>query len=191
MQVQDALYWLSRSHARVQIVSTFKQPATAKQLSRVVRLTNDACSDALLDMAAHGLVSCLNSRATKSRIYWLTRFGARCQRELRIAFNLPSLSHDLPCVDWDLYGWVCFSHRSAIIRILKEPLQPATIKRRARSAFPGLRMSANNVRDVIRLFKARGIVAAVRVRKKKHLRYELTPVGRELQQLLLKAEALR
>ena len=76
----------------------------------------------------------------------------------------------------------------AIIKAMKEPLQPATIKRRARSLDPNLRMSANNVRDVIRLLLDRGIVRRVEIKKKRHPRYELTELGRVIQELLLRAE---
>jgi len=93
-------------------------------------------------------------------------------------------------VDWNLLGWVCYRHRAAILKTLSEPLQPSAIKRRARARDPTLRMSANNVRDVIRLFKQRGIVQPVYLRKKKHPRYELTDVGKTLRQLLGQAESV-
>jgi predicted DNA-binding transcriptional regulator len=71
---------------------------------------------------------------------------------------------------------------------MDEPLQPAAIKRRARRHDPEIRMSANNVRDVIQVFLRRGIVTSVLERGKTHPRYELTETGRQLQQLLLRAE---
>ena len=86
---------------------------------------------------------------------------------------------------------MCFTHRAAIVRALNEPLQPATIKRRARARQPQLRMSANNVRDIIHLLAAWGVVRPVQVRRKAHLRYELTKNGRAIQQLLEQAEVLR
>ncbi len=49
-------------------------------------------------------------------------------------------------------------------------------------------MSANNVRDVMRLFLAHDIVRPVRIRRKAHLHYELTETGQKLRQLLLAAE---
>ena len=52
---------------------------------------------------------------------------------------------------------VCFSHRAAVIQALDRAMQPAAIKRKAKSQNPDLKMSANNVRDVIKLFLQRGI----------------------------------
>jgi hypothetical protein len=94
----------------------------------------------------------------------------------------------MPQIDWTLFGWVCFSHRAAVLKALTMPLQPATIKRRARSQVPGLRMSANNVRDVIRLFLEKGIVRPVHLRKRTFPAYEPTATGQALRELLFRAE---
>lgn len=120
----------------------------------------------------------------------MTDTGQKCQRRLLKENGQHSLVYDFPNVDWQLYGWVCYSHRAAIIKALVEPMQPATIKRKAKSQDPGLRMSANNVRDVIRLFLSRGIVQAIRFRKKVHPCYELTELGKKLQNLLLEAGSI-
>lgn len=53
---------------------------------------------------------------------------------------------------------------------------------------PLIRMSANNVRDIIRLFLKRGIVQSVAVSGIRHPNYQLTPKGIQLQELLLRAE---
>ena len=113
--------------------------------------------------------------------------GKHCQKELLKGNGRHGLVYDFPTVDWELYGWVCFRHRAAIIRALTEPLQPAAIKRRAKLRFPNLTMSANNARDIIKLFLQRGIVEPVKNRKKAHLKYELTELGEKLQNLLMKA----
>ena len=68
-------------------------------------------------------------------------------------------------------------------------MQPTTIKRRAKQQDQKIKMSANNVRDVIRLFLQKEIVKPVKVRKKAHLRYELTESGKQLRQLLAQAKA--
>lgn len=61
---------------------------------------------------------------------------------------------------------------------MTEPMQPATIRRMACRRFPELRMSANNVRDVIKLFQERGLVERVPGRRKRsHPRYVLSEVG--------------
>jgi len=164
---------------------------TAKQLSKHIELSPNACSYVLWELSLYGLLTCLNPGAPRSRLYWVTELGARCQRRLRRDCRLPELLHDFPIVDWNLYGWVCFSHRSAIIKALTEPLQPATIKRRAVQQDSQINMSANNVRDVIRLFLAKGIVVPVRLRGKAHPRYELTEMGKNFQRLLRRSETLQ
>jgi hypothetical protein len=134
-------------------------------------------------LATKKLVSCLNPESNRSRVYWLTAHGTACRRTLFGREETP-----LPALDWRLYGWACFSHRSAIIKALDQPLQPAAIKRRARHQNPALRMSANNVRDVIRLFLQHGIVTKTEPPGAAHPRYELTATGKELQRLLFTAE---
>ncbi|MFC1780851.1 hypothetical protein ACFLZ8_01125 [Planctomycetota bacterium] len=94
------------------------------------------------------------------------------------------MAKDLPDIDWELYGWVCFSHRAAIIKALTESMQPAKIKHRAKQQNPKIKMSANNVRDIIKLFLEKEIVEPVKVGKRAHLRYELTELGRNIQGLL-------
>ncbi|HOC43267.1 MAG TPA: hypothetical protein PKJ99_09690 [Thermoanaerobaculales bacterium] len=94
-------------------------------------------------------------------------------------------------MDWAIYGWICFSQRSAVLKALTEPLQPATIKRRALRHDPTLTMSANNVRDVIRLFLAKGLVSRVHRRAALHPQYALTALGRSLHELLMTADTTR
>lgn len=177
---------LSERHQRV--LASLSQPLTAKQIARGTGLPFDSCRDAVAALARRGMVRCLNPNANKSRLYWLTRQGSACQRVLRAVRGLPRSGSDFPRVDWPLYGWVCFTHRAAVVKSLVQPLQPSAIKRKARSQNDGLRMSANNVRDIIRLFHARGIVAVVRVGRKSHPRYRLTETGEKLRVLLTRAE---
>ncbi len=165
------------------------QPLTARQLSRKTGLSFDVCRDVIPQLASRGLVRCLNENARRGRLYWLTKLGESCQLGFLEQLGKKPLEHLMPDLDWELYGWVCFNHRSAIIKVLTEPMQPATIKRKARARDPTLHMSANNARNVIRLFLAQAIVHPVRVRKKAHLRYELTDLGKRFQELLWRVEA--
>ncbi len=128
-------------------------------------------------------LTCLNPQARRSRLYWVTAGGAAHSKR----FCAARCDHQ-PSIDWDLYGWVCYSHRAAILKALVRPLQPCEIKRKARSDNPSLRMSANNVRDVIRLFVGKGIVRCVPGKRRAHPRYELTALGDTLRTLLLRAE---
>ena len=53
-----------------------------------------------------------------------------------------------------------------------------------------MKISANNIRDVIKLLLEKGIVQKVHIRKKAHPRYELTDSGIKLRELLIQAEML-
>ena len=162
---------------------------TATQISRRSNLSNDACRRVLGELSRHGIVTCLNQSARRSRVYWFTELGVSAMKRFP-GCNI-SFIDDYLSIDWNLYGWLCYRHRAAVLKSITEPLQPATMKRKARSRDPTLRMSANNVRDIIRLFLERGIVQAVKVRKKAHLRYDLTAAGSKLQQLLTQSEVPR
>jgi hypothetical protein len=124
----------------------------------------------LARLRQRGVVRCLNPHARRSRVY--ARTDAR----------LPE------GVDWALYGWVCYSQRRAVLEALDVPRYPAAIKRRARYLHPGIRLSANNVRDIIRLFRARDIVTPVDVAGRAHPHYTLTAQGEVLQRLILESE---
>jgi len=184
MQPDQTLCWICRNPKRQRFVTHLIQPITARQLSRVSDQPLGSCSYLLWELATHCILTCLNTSSRRSRLYWLTRLGQVTQRTLREEAGLEEAEYDFPLVDWTLYGWVCFTHREAIIRAMDQPMQPSEIKRRAISRNPTLRMSANNVRDVMRLFLAKGIIQSIRIRKKKHLRYELTPTGQQLRTLL-------
>ena len=87
-------------------------------------------------------------------------------------------------VDWALYGWTCYTHRAAVIQALTAPLQPAAIRRRIIQENPHMKISANNVTDILRLFLRKRIIRPIQLRRKVHLRYELTELGNKLQKLL-------
>ena len=136
-----------------------------------------------------GLLVCLNPKAQNSRLYWLTETGHHCCKKLYQDQSLSYRKPELPNIDWQLYGWICFNHRSAIIKTLTYPMQPSEIKRVFRMQGTPIKISANNIRDIVRLFLSRGIVRPVKIRKKAHLRYELTDLGIKLRQLLIQADA--
>lgn len=184
----EAYHWLLQSERRKRIVREFTQPLTANQLSRRTDLSRDACSHLFWELLVYGLVHCLNEHARRSRVYWLTYLGLGCQHKLYELLHTRPPQHHVPKLDWHLYGWVCFSHREAIIKALLYPMQPSAIKRRARLQNFKLRMSANNVRDVIRLFLAKDIVRPVHRRRSAHPLYELTEVGLEAHRLLYRAD---
>ncbi len=183
MQPSGAYTQSPHEDKRRRVLTCLIQPMTATQLSRLTGLDLDPTMKVVRRLVKLQFLRCLNPQARRSRLYWLTtrraayseRFGsARCDHQ--------------PSIDWDLYGWVCYSHRAAILKALTHPLQPCEIKRKARFDNPALRMSANNVRDVIRLFVVKGIVRSVRGKRRAHTRYELTTLGDALRTLLLRAE---
>ena len=175
---------------RKKIFIAINQPLTAKQLSKRVGIPVDTCSYLIAKFTFKGLLTCLNPGAIKSRLYGLTEFGIRCRKELHQILRLPHKEYNKPDINWHLYGWVNFNHRSAILKILTSPMQPAEIKKVLRIRRPNVKISANNVRDIIKLFLARNIVSPVKIRKKAHPRYELTDLGTKLRQLLLQADAV-
>ncbi len=165
-----------------------RQPLTATQWSAQSGIVVQDCMSLFAEARQQGLLFCLNPRAQRSRLYWLTFLALKLQKQLRVARGLPLFKHDLPEIDWQLYARTCFAHRSAVIKAMVEPMQPSQIRRRAVSANSGLRMSANNVRDVIRFLRSTEIVQPVKVKKKARLHYELTEQGRHFQRLLQQAE---
>jgi len=179
--------WIKKDKNRENILVSMTQPLTAKQISRKTGIGKDSCSYLLSKFAAKGVTVCLNPNARSSRLYWITDLGGKCQRRLRP--GLSELTRDLPSVNWELYGWVCYNHRAAVIRILSEPMQPSEMKRKLRQTGSEVRISANNIRDIIRLFHKKGIVRQVAVRKKAHPRYELTAQGIQIQKLLNRAHS--
>ncbi|RKY10326.1 MAG: hypothetical protein DRP56_01335 [Planctomycetota bacterium] len=181
--------WLSEQENRKIVLEAFNQPLISRQISKKTGLPQETCSYLIAKFVDVGLLVCLNPKARNCRLYWPTEKGRRCFRKLYRDPNRLYNEPELLEIDWPLYGWVCFGHRSAIIKALTHPMQPSAIKRLFRIQGTHLRISANNIRDIVRLFLSRGIVCPVKIRKKAHLRYELTDLGIKLRQLLIQADA--
>ncbi len=167
---------------------TIKQPLTGKHIGRRTGIPIDTCSYVVAKLVTKGLLTCLNPEARNSRLYWLTDLGAQCRKKLHQDLALAYEEHDLPSIDWSLYGWICFSHRSIVMKTLAVPMQPSEIKRVIRKKKTGMKISANNIRDVVKLLLEKGIVQKVFVRKKAHPKYELTDSGNQLRELLIQSE---
>jgi len=186
----DKILWVTHGDQR-DIFLRHAQPMTATQVARQRRLSVDRCNYILTELAARGLMRCLNPSSRRSRLFWLTRLGKAWQRRLRQLDGMPPLRHDCPDLDWDVYGSLCYTHRSAVVKTLSQPMQPAQIKRRAVFRNPRLRMSANNVRDVMRDLRRAAVVHPVQRARRAHPLYELTEAGRHMQRLLVQAEVGR
>ncbi len=188
MELVDACRWLEQSDRRGLILDQITQPLTATQLSRRTQIDRDGVSHVLTLFGVHRLTRCLNASARENRLFWLTASGAACQDERRRAVEQSPRPRFFPSIDWTLYGAVCYRHRSAVVKALIEPLQPSAIKRIARKQNEAIRMSANNVRGVVRFLVTHGIVEPVLVRRFKRKRYRLTAVGEAFRTLLSRAE---
>jgi len=188
MHYRKIYKWVTNNPNRKKILASLQQPMTAKQLSRKTAIPQEICSYLLGKFKGLQLCICLNPEAVNSRIHWVTDSGSKVQSKLQKEMNIIPVETDFHSVNWVLYGWLCYNHRSIVLRTLTEPMQPSEIRRRIRHKFPKAKISANNVRDVIRLFKKRGIVQKVFLRKKAHPKYELTETGLQLQKLLNQAE---
>lgn len=187
MQTSSVYEWIRKEESRRRILMAISQPMTAKQIGRKTGIPMDTCSYTLAKLAGRTLVLCLNPEARSSRLYGLSEMGQQCQEQLYQDLNLARKDYDSPSVNWTLYGWACFSHRAAIIKHLAHPMQPSEVKRSLRCREPNVKISANNIRDVMALLLEKGIVQKVFCRKKAHPRYELTALGQQIQRLLLKA----
>lgn len=189
MELAQASYWIAQSDRRKLILSSLNQPLTATHVARRSGVGRDSCLHHLWALTIRRILRCLNQDTRFNRLYGLTNLGKACQRRLRDLRSGEPNSYHEPDIPWDLYSSVCYRHRAAVIESLREPMQAATLKRKARLGDSALRMSANNVRDVMRYLLQKQIACTVTIRKKKHPRYELTELGRKFQWLLLNVKA--
>ena len=180
--------WIKKEESRRKILMTIEQPLTGKQIGRRTGIPIDTCSYVVAKLVARGLLTCLNPKARNSRLYWLTDLGAKYRKKLHRDLALPYEEYDLLSIDWALYGWICFSHRSIVMKTLTAPMQPSEIKRTIRKRKAGMKISANNIRDVVKLLLEKGIVQKVFIRKKAHPRYELTDSGNQFREILMQSE---
>jgi hypothetical protein len=181
---EQTLNWLGQGERRMKVLLLLAMPMTAKQIAFNTKMSLDSCSYALWELEVYGLVHCLNRSARRSRVFGLTEKGRKCYTECCKRKNLKVSKPDFPEVDWNLYGWVCYSHRSAVLKAMSGVMQPVDIRRRAKYQNPEIRMSTNNVRDIIYQYIEMGIVRKVKIQKKAHSGYELTEVGMNLKRTI-------
>ena len=167
---------------------TIDQPLTAGQISKRVGIPLDSCSHILRKFRKRNLTLCLNPKSRTSRLYGLTQKGKVYRNQLGKKHGIPVKKYNLLDVDWQLYGWVCFDHRAAVIKVLNEPMRASEIKKVLRLHKPNMKISSNNIRDIIRLFTSKKIVEPVKVRKMAYPRYQLTDIGIQLKKLITNAQ---
>ena len=187
LNLNSGYHGLVRSKRRRKIIATMTQPSTAAQLAAKTAMTLNGCCESLRQLRSSGHIECLNPQAINGRVYWMTREGMNLQRRFYQERGIPLPERFVPEVDWNLYGRVCSTHRSTVIRTLNEPMQPAQIKRKAYFRDPTIRMSSNNVRDVILFLLKRDVVDRVHRKRAAHPLYQLTTLGMKYQMLLCRA----
>jgi len=186
MQTSKVYKWIQEEESRKKILTVLNMPLTARQISNKTGIPAATCSYIIKGFVDFRVMVCLNPAAQNSRAYGLSEFGIRCRKHC-----IPDCSEYRSInVDWSIYGWTCYNQRSAILRMLTEPMQPSEIRHKIKTKLPQVRISANNTRDVIRLLLEKEIVQKVYVRKKAHPLYEITELGAKLQSLLVKAESI-
>ncbi|MCK6465308.1 MAG: hypothetical protein L6Q93_10790 [Phycisphaerae bacterium] len=156
-------------------------------MSKRTGLSLDACSYVFWEFTLKKLATCLNDAAQRNRVYWLSRLGLVCRRRYFRDQEKEVPAPFVPDVDWDLYGQVCHRHRSAIIKALAYPMQPAAAKRRARALDPTLRMSGNNARDVMRWLRKVGLVEPVQEPGERYPSYCVASARQTIRELMLHA----
>ena len=182
---RDASPWILRSQRRTALVAAMREPLTPRQLAHKTSLARDTVSRVLAELEKRRLVVCLTPRAQRSRLYALTRGSMRCHRQL----TGHSAQSTPPHFDWELYGWICFSQRSAVLLALDRASKPSEIRKRARSRDPSVRINTSNIRDILRWFRKHALARQVPIRKRKHPLWELTETGKALREQLQRAEA--
>lgn len=175
--------------ARVAVLAALTQPLTATQLATRTDAHRDQCSRIIAGLLCHALAYCVNACARRSRLYSVTSSGQHLRSQIRKILELAPAPEPPVDVDWRLYGWLCYTHRSAVVKALDRPMRPAEIKHRARFLDGSVRISASNVRDIVRLLRARGIVEPVQIKRRARPRYQLTSAGRQFRELLVRAGA--
>lgn len=183
--------WLSQCGRRILILKHLIMPATPSQLARWTELSGDACSYTLVEFRMCSLAVCVNPDAVRFRLYRLTRKGLQCRLAVIDEDAGEYRPPAFPVEFWHLYALVLYPHRSAVIRELTWPMQAAEIKRRASMNDPNVRISAGNVREVLKFLLKKGIVRRFFVRRSAYPRFELTDLGEQLREVLLEAEVRR
>ena len=165
---------------RRRVLRSFTRPLTAKQLATRTHIDFDTCRHVIRELSRLRLIQCLNPKARKHRVYWLTE-GAH---EVLVEPSTGQ-SENWSLVDWALHGWASNRHPRAVLRALTRPMKPAELKRAGFLRDRSCRMTAGHYRDTLRTLVARGLVEKKYPGKKKHALYSLTEQGRQFRELFV------
>lgn len=188
MDIEEALYWLHQGTLRQQLLLSIHQPHTVGQLSRRLHARIGHCARAMRYLVRYQLAMCLTPHHKRNKVYWLTTFGADCQRELTKHHGTEEISHVLPDVDYEVYASICTRHRRVLVKHLTKPMFPGEVRRAALSSEPHQRISNGNARDVMASLVRLGVAEKEQAPHYGRKKYQLTSDGKHMQSLLWRSE---
>lgn len=174
--------WCVSHEERTKLILALSQPMTTGQLAARSGVADRRTSHLIRHMSRHGVVRCLTPSSRGNKVWWLTTAGERIQAACVRQQGTKRRKVQVLQVSWEVYSKVCFRHRMAVMRAVRGRMRVSQIKKQACERDRSLRISDNNVRDVLRVLATMGLVSRTRVKKK--VLFELTAVGKEMQQLL-------
>lgn len=187
MFIQQILDWLRLSQRRVKVLQQFDQPLTSLQIKRRLNMSLDAVSFIVWELSVYRLVYCLNPRARKSRLYFTSQLGKHARTVTLGISERPPSQDELPNLDWKTYGWLCYTHRAAVLKALVGPLRPSEVKRRLRLQQPDVRINVNHITEILKKFVEKDVAHVVEPGAWRP-RYDATSPGRKMRELLLMAD---
>lgn len=188
MKQQEAIAWLRKEGLREKIFCSIRQPLTATQLAKRLNIEKRVVSHHFRILSKYQLLTCLNPESSKGRLYWFSELGTRCHKKVMQSKARSRVSYELPEIDWILYASTCFEHRSPIIKAMEVPVSVSDIRRILVRRYSRIRISVNNIHDILQVFEAKGLVKRVLIRKRKRARYVLTETGEKFRELHVEAE---
>lgn len=145
------------------ITEKMTQPMTPSQLTRRIGMPLRTCSRIVNEMSLYGLTRCLTPGARRNRVYCLTESNP-------------------PHIPWEIYTACCFRHRAAVILSLNEPRRITNVKSVIHQSNPAIRISTNNISDIMRDLRALGVVEVYEGEPWNY--YFLTVLGKRIRGLL-------
>lgn len=182
--------YVRRSVRRQHLMRLLSQPMTPAHLAQQAGLTTKAACKVVAELREHGLIECLTPNIQRGRLYARTTLGESVWSLIKKRSASEPPANKLPAEDHLAYASVCYRHRSVVVRGLGMPRQASQIKHWIRSNLPGAKISANNVRDVLRKLIRIGIVYRTNSDHEYYPVYALTKRGQRFRDLLDQAMSL-
>jgi hypothetical protein len=169
-------HWLKKDKRRETLLLSFIQPATAKQLSNRTEIKFSICNSFMKKLSAFGLSICRNSDSQRGKLYDLTDAGEVVLKQIANERGITVRYW----IDWKLFACLAFNQRSDVLLTWRNPnesLRAIEIKERAQKQKPSTKMSANNVRDVLRYLTENALVIKILKPRSTFPRFEITELG--------------